>query len=98
MWAKPWALTPTNKSLNIHPLEGLIRVNYCGGGQGLGSHRGWCAASVGRSASFLGGLSQQADHLPDTVGSNDTAAANAPYLAASNLRTRAEGFANVGES
>jgi hypothetical protein len=65
-------------------------VNYRGGCQGLGSDRRWCAASEGRSASFLGGLSQHADHLADTVGSNDTAAASAPYLAASSLRTRAE--------
>jgi hypothetical protein len=42
---------------------------------------------LGRIASFLGGLSQQADHLADTIGSNDT----------SSLGTRAEESAYVGE-
>lgn len=65
-------------------------MNDCGGCQGLGSHRRWCPWSVGASASFFGRLSEQAESLGDTVGANETGAANHLYAAAALLKAKAE--------
>jgi hypothetical protein len=65
----------------------------CGGCVGLGAHRRWCKAVVGRGAAFLGELSVKADNLADTVGSNDPGASNHLYAAAGLLRERAAALA-----
>ena len=60
----------------------MVADDTCGGCLGLGAHRRWCIAVVGRMASYLGGLGKEADGLADMVGSNDPAAANHLYAAA----------------
>lgn len=61
----------------------------CGGCAGLGSHRRWCEAAVGRAASILGRQAEQAEALGDQVGPNEMAAANHLWAAASLLRKAA---------
>jgi len=58
----------------------------CGGCEGVGRHRRWCAEVVGYGASLLGRFSQQAETLGDQIGSNNTRAANMAYSLASELR------------
>lgn len=62
----------------------------CGGCQGLGSHWRWCEAKVGRTASLLGQLSEQAESLGDRVGPNEMGAANHLWQASALLRKKAE--------
>lgn len=58
----------------------------CGGCQGLGSHRRWCEAVVGRHASIMGAQAERAESLGDSVGPNEMGAANCLWRAASLLR------------
>ena len=60
-------------------------MRECGGCQGLGSHWRWCPTSVGHAASMLGRYAMQAESLGDSVGANNTAAANLLYAAAGHL-------------
>lgn len=62
----------------------------CGGCEGKGAHRRWCAASVGHSASVFGGYAEAAENLADSVGSNEMGAANHLYAASALLRSLAE--------
>lgn len=64
-------------------------MSDCGGCRGLGAHRRWCPVAVGRSAAFIGRLSQQAESLGDTVGPNEYGAANHLWAAAALLREKA---------
>lgn len=68
-------------------------MDECGGCQGIGRHKRWCEAVVGRSAAFLGGLSERADSLGDTVGGNVPVAANHLWIAAKLLSTEANALA-----
>lgn len=67
-------------------------INYrrdCGGCEGKGAHWRWCAKVVGERSWFLGCLGDEADHLADAVGSNNTSAANHLYSAAGLLHQQA---------
>jgi hypothetical protein len=64
-------------------------MNDCGGCVGLGAHKRWCPAVVGRHASIMGRWSEQADQLADSVGANCADAANHLYAAAALLRKAA---------
>lgn len=68
--------------------------NDCGGCQGLGSHRRWCEASVGRAASIMGQQAERAESLGDSVGPNEMGAANHLWAAASLLRAGAKARAD----
>ena len=61
-------------------------MSDCGGCQGIGAHRRWCEAAVGRAASIMGRQAQQAESLGDSVGPNEMGAANHLWAAASLLR------------
>lgn len=62
-----------------------MSLDDCGGCAGLGSHRRWCPEAVGRGAALLGRYAEQAESLADSVGSNNTTAANLLYAAAGYL-------------
>jgi len=67
-------------------------INYrrdCGGCEGKGAHWRWCQNVVGERSWFLGCLGDEASHLADSVGSNNTSAANYLYASASLLHDQA---------
>ena len=59
----------------------------CGGCRGLGAHRPWCVAVVGRRSHTLWRMAEQAESLGDVCG--DPAAANHLWRAAAVLRAEA---------
>ena len=61
----------------------------CGGCEGKGSHWRWCPEAVGRAAHLLGTYAEQAESLGDSVGSNNTGAANHLYYASAMLKKQA---------
>jgi hypothetical protein len=69
--------------------QAILGDHGCRGCRGEGAHLRWCVAVVGREASYLGVLSQDAEMLADHVGTREPYAASACYLAALLLRDRA---------
>lgn len=65
----------------------------CGGCAGLGSHRRWCPVVVGRNASYIGRLAEQAGALGDSIGPNECGAANHAWAASALLRAKAQELA-----
>ena len=61
-------------------------MRECGGCQGLGSHWRWCPKVVGIHAYVAGTQAETAENLADSVGANNTGAANHLYAAAGLLR------------
>lgn len=66
-----------------------LRADECGGCAGMGSHKRWCEAVVGRHAHMLGKWSERAESLGDSVGPNEMGAANHLWAAAGLLRVAA---------
>lgn len=66
-------------------MAGELRADECGGCAGMGSHKRWCEAAVGRHAAMLGRWSQRADSLGDDVGPNEMGASNHLWAAAALL-------------
>ena len=67
----------------------MLSDRPCGGCEGKGSHWRWCPAAVGRTAYLLGRYAEQAESLGDSVGANNTGAANYLYAASGLLREQA---------
>lgn len=70
-------------------------VGECGGCLGLGAHRRWCPEVIGRQASFLGRLAEDAEDLGDQIGPNVMGAANHCYEASGLLRKAAQEAADA---
>jgi len=48
----------------------------CGGCRGEGSHRRWCRAKVGLSASIYGPMAEELESMGDAVGPNNMELSN----------------------
>lgn len=71
------------------PRRLLHSIKDCGGCAGQGAHRRWCPYAVGETAAYFGQLSEKAEALGDSIGPNDTEAANMAWRLAAILRERA---------
>lgn len=60
-------------------------VTDCGGCRGLGSHRRWCPALVGKFDAVYGPISEQLNGIGDTIGSNNPGLANKAYALSADI-------------
>lgn len=70
----------------------------CGGCRGEGSHRRWCRAKVGLSASIYGPMSEELKRMGDRVGPNNMPLTNRLYLLSAEMREWALTLVNPPES
>lgn len=75
----------------------MTAAEPCGGCQGLGRHKRWCHAVVGRAASVYGPMSERVEAMGDTVGSNNPGLANRYYDLAARTRAWATELAEKSE-
>jgi hypothetical protein len=72
-----------------------MSADGCGGCAGLGAHRRWCEAVVGRAASRFGPMSERVESMGDEIGGNNPGMANRCYELAARLRAWADELAEL---
>lgn len=69
----------------------------CGGCDGQGAHKRWCAAVVGLPASIYGPMAEQLESMGDRVGPNNHELANRLWSLSGAMRTWARELAEQAE-